>query len=250
MKERLLTCFLLSLLGVGCATPDSEMHALSSVDRKACPSLGSDQELVINVSGELVAEGRLHAALAHLESLPADSPEVRLRKARILRLLGDSRAESLYSGLLGGCMNAQAHHGLGQIAAAKGNYSEARGYLDVAARMTPTDAAVRNDLGLVLLHLRLLSQARFELLTALELDQAGTEPLDNLLTLMLYQDQWQEAGELVQRRALSPQQFQAAEARARALKQEDLYRAYGETSSPRQSEDGSAIQVRPFIDVP
>lgn len=246
-----VACLLAVSLLSGCAGTGEHLPLATIAQRGgACPSLSADQELVLSLSAELIAEGRLHAALANLESVPGDLPEVRLRKARILRLLADPRAEPLYSGLLGGCLNAQAHHGLGQIAAARGNYPEARGYLDVAAKLSPTDAAVRNDLGLVLLHLRQLNQARFELLTALELDQAGAQPLDNLLTLLLYQDQWQEAAELVRRRGLSPQQFQAAEERSRALKQEDLARAYGDTSPPAQVEDASWIKVRPATAVP
>lgn len=212
------------LLGAGCSTvpaPDSSLYA-GSMEREPrqvgrCPPLEADQELVISLSGEMVAEGRLHAALANLESLPPRSPEVRLRKARILRLLSDDRAEPLFSSLLNGCLNAEAHHGLGQIAAARGEYSRARDYLDLAARLAPADDAIRNDRGLVLMHLGDLTQARFELLTAVELDPANEQSLDNLLTLLIYADQWQEAGELVRHRKIPPERFQKAEQRARQM---------------------------------
>ena len=64
-------------------------------------------------------DGKLHASLANLQSLPDNIADVRLRKAKVYRLLGRSEAEPLYRSLLGSCLAAEAEHGLGQLAAAK-----------------------------------------------------------------------------------------------------------------------------------
>ena len=186
-----------------------------------CMLLNDDQQLVVNLSREMVAESRLHAALANLETLPHDIDEVRLHKARILRQLGDSRAGGLYESLMGGCFVAEGHHGLGQLAAQDMRYDEAESHLRKAAQLIPVNSAMRNDLGLVYLNLRRLEDAQFELLTAIELDPLADEPVDNLLTLLIYQDQWQQAGAFVKKLSLPPDRFQQAETRARAMRLQD-----------------------------
>ncbi len=188
-----------------------------------CTSLNDDQQLVVNVSGEMAAEGRLHAALANLETLPHGSDEVRLHKAQILRQLADPRARRLYESLMGGCFVAEAHHGLGHLAVQEERYEKAENHLRKAARLAPVNSAMRNDLGLVYLHLRRLKAAQFELFTAIQLDSVAVEPVDNLLTLLAYQERWQQAGAFVKKFAVSPDRFKQAKLRARTMKQEDLH---------------------------
>jgi Flp pilus assembly protein TadD len=215
---RLCWIALIAAALAACSSQPAGQRAAAVNTAASCSRLDNDQELVVNVSQELVQDGRLHAALANLESLPENLPAVRLHKARILRVLGDRRAEGMYRSLLDTCLVAAGHHGLGQIAAADGRYQEAFEQLRTAAHLTPADGLVRNDLGLVLMHLGRLSEARFELITAVELNDANPQPLENLLTLLIYQDRWQEAGELVKKKGLPPEHFQLAEERARKLR--------------------------------
>jgi len=63
-----------------------------------------------------------------------------------------------------------------------------------------------------------LDQARFQFLTAMELKQSDTLAALNLVTLLIYQDNWKQAAELVSRTGLSPQQVAEAQARAQHLK--------------------------------
>ena len=183
-----------------------------------CAPYTSEQGLLVNLAQELVAEGRLHAALANLEQLPVGNPDVQLRMAQILRHIDPQRAKVLLRGLLNGpCFEAAANHGLGQIAAAEGYHREAQGHLRVAAKLSPADQAIRNDLGLVYLHLGRVEEARFELMTALELGDNDKQAAQNLLALLLYQDKWEQASALIEGRKLSPQQFETAQALARQL---------------------------------
>jgi len=177
-----------------------------------------EQDLALSLAQEMASEGRLHAALAHLQRLPHDSPEVRLRKARVLRSLGREEARAQYQSLLSTCLAAAGEHGLGQLAAARGDQVEARERLERAAHMEPTDARVRNDLGVIYLRQGRTEDARFEFLTALELDQKSQVAALNLLTLLFYADQWQPAAELISRQGFSADQVRKAEARARNLK--------------------------------
>ncbi|WP_222833735.1 hypothetical protein [Pseudomonas sp. SC3(2021)] len=208
------TCLL--LLG-GCAnTGQTPWAALSS--NASCGQLSSEQQLSLNLADDMVKDGKLHASLANLQSLPDNLADVRLRKARVYRLLGRSEAEPLYRGLLGSCLAAEAEHGLGQLAAAKANYGQAQAHLQRAARLAPTDEKIRNDLGVVYLNQLRIEDARFEFLTAMELKQSDQLAALNLVTLLLYQDDWNRAGELVSRLGLSPEQFSEAQRRAEQLK--------------------------------
>lgn len=204
------------LLLSGCAGQNG-VPWLAQSTPGACARPDSSQELGLNMADELLADGRPHASLAHLEEMPDSLIQVRVRKAKVLRLLGSSEAEPLYRGLLGTCMGAEAEHGLGQLAADRGDKVLARQHLMRAARLAPTDEKIRNDLGVVYLEQGELEKARFEFLTAIELKDDRLAAV-NLVTLLLYQDKWQQAADLVSRLGLSAAQFSEAQARAEQLK--------------------------------
>ena len=173
----------LLLLG-GCATNgQTPWGALTGTGSGAKPS--SDQELSLNLADEMAGDGKLHASLANLQSLPANLPQVRLRQAKAYRLLGRSEAEPLYRSLLGTCMAAEGEHGLGQIASAKGDNGQAVAHLQRAARLAPTDEKIRNDLGVVYLNQLRLEDARFEFMTAMELKQSDPLAAVDLVTLWI-----------------------------------------------------------------
>ncbi|WAH58182.1 tetratricopeptide repeat protein [Pseudomonas silvicola] len=216
MKALLLATLLLAL--TGCAADGRiDWQALNGKPGE-CPKPTPEQELSLNLADDMANEGRLHASLANLEGLPASLVQVRLRKARVLRQLGRSDAEPLYRGLLGTCLAAEGEHGLGQLAAARGDNGLAMSHLQRAARLSPTDDKIRNDLGVVYLNQLRLDDARFEFLTAMELKQEDPLAASNLVTLLLYQDNWKQAAELVSRAHLTPDQVNAAQARAEKLK--------------------------------
>lgn len=216
--KAVLVVMSLVLLG-GCATGGGAPWLALASSNASCAKPDSAQELALSMADEMLGEGRPHASLAHLEALPVDMAQVRLRKAKVLRLLGRSEAEPLYRSLLGGCLAAEAEHGLGQLAAARGDNFQAQRYLLRAVRLAPTDEKVRNDLGVVYLNLGNLEQARFEFLTAIELKDNNTLAAVNLVSLLLYQDKWQQAADLVSRLNLTPTQFSQARSRAEQLKQ-------------------------------
>lgn len=206
----------LLLLG-GCATNGQTPWAALTAPG-TCPKPGADQELSLNLADEMANDGKLHASLANLQSLPANLPQVRLRQAKAYRLLGRSEAEPLYRSLLGTCMAAEGEHGLGQLASAKGDNGQAMSHLQRAARLAPTDEKIRNDLGVVYLNQLRLEDARFEFMTAMELKQSDTLAAINLVTLLIYQDNWTQAAQLVTQMGLSPEQVTDAQARAEKLK--------------------------------
>ena len=202
----------------GCATGGASNPPWLAMTDSSCTKLSGDQELSMNLADDMAKEGKLHASLANLQSLPQRYGQVQLRKARIYRQLGRSEAEPLYRGLLGTCLAAEGEHGLGQLAVGRGDNAQALAYLERAAQMAPTDDKIRNDLGVVYLNLLRVDDARFEFLTALELKQDDSLAALNLVTLLIYQDNWKQAAELVSRAGLTPEQVNDAQARAQALK--------------------------------
>ncbi|MDD2223730.1 MAG: tetratricopeptide repeat protein [Pseudomonas sp.] len=218
---------------VGCAGQASSPWLIKRENSKpkSCQPLTSDQELVLSFSQEVASTGRLHAALANLERLPANLPEARLRKAQLLRMLGRSEAEQLYADLVNTCLVADAHHGLGQIEVARKNYSQALEHLRIATSLSPANDAMRNDLGIAYLNLRLLPEAQFELMTAMELNETDTRAAQNMLTLLIYQDKWQNAKDLVASKKLTTAQFRAAEKRARILLAENAEQQAAESQA-------------------
>ncbi|WP_323167002.1 MULTISPECIES: tetratricopeptide repeat protein [Pseudomonas] len=205
------------LLLSGCVT-DGQAPWTSLLSPSSCSKLTSEQELSLNLADDLASDGKLHASLANLQSLPDNLSEVRLRKAKVYRLLGRSEAEPLYRSLLGGCLTAQAEHGLGQVYAARGDNGQAQAHLQRAARLAPTDEKIRNDLGVVYLNQLRLNEAKFEFLTAIELSQNNQLATLNMVTLLLYQNDWPQAAEIVSRSKLTPEQFTEAQQRAEKLK--------------------------------
>jgi len=169
MKTLMVACSLLLLSG--CAS-NGQLPWAGFSAQGSCAKPNSDQELSLNLADDMANEGKLHASLANLQNLPDNLPQVRQRQAKVYRLLGRSEAEPLYRSLLGTCMAAEGEHGLGQLAAARGDNGQAMAHLQRAARMSPTDEKIRNDLGVVYLNQRRLEDARFEFLTAMELKQS------------------------------------------------------------------------------
>ncbi|MCF5051582.1 tetratricopeptide repeat protein [Pseudomonas syringae] len=214
--KALIAGLALLMLG-GCATNgQSPWAALTSPG--SCTKPSSEQELALNLADDMANEGKLHASLANLQNLPDGLPQVRQRKARAYRLLGRSEAEPLYRSLLGTCMTAQGEHGLGQLAAAKGDNAQAMAHMQQAARLAPTDEKIRNDLGVVYLNQLRLEDARFEFMTAIELKQNDPLAAVNLVTLLIYQGDWGQAAKVVSQLGLSPEQVIDAQTRAVKLK--------------------------------
>ncbi|AZC52654.1 Flp pilus assembly protein TadD [Pseudomonas chlororaphis subsp. piscium] len=202
----------LLMLG-GCAT-----NGGGAWSKQACSKLDSDQELSLSLADDMIGEGKLHAGLANLQRLPNDLAQVRMRKAKIYRQLGQSEAEPLYRSLLSTCLAAEGEHGLGQLAASRNDNALALEHLTRAARLSPTDEKIRNDLGVVYLNQGNTNQARFEFLTAMELKQDNQLATLNLVTLLIYQGNWKQASDLVNRAGLKPEQVTSAKERAEKLR--------------------------------
>jgi Flp pilus assembly protein TadD len=237
MMKAMIAGLSLLLLG-GCAT-NSQAPWSALTNTASCGKLGADEQLSMNLADDMAKDGKLHASLANLQRLPDNLADVRLRKAKVYRLLGRSEAEPLYRSLVGTCLAAEAEQGLGQLAAARGDNGQAQTHLQRAAQLAPTDEKIRNDLGVVYLNQRRIEDARFEFLTAMELKQSDQLAALNLVTLLIYQDDWSRAAELVSRLGLSPAQVTEAQERAQKLKAPDK-------TGPIATNQVAAVTVAPL----
>lgn len=165
----------------------------------------------------MIERGQLHAALAHLESLPAKDaalPAPRLATAEALRRLGRfAEAERGFRELLDTPRAAEAHRGLGLLEAARGDVGAAVVSLERARAVRPTDARIRNDLGYALLLAGRLGEAESELRTAVELgdDQRAVR---NLVLLLFVRAEEGAALALAERSGLSSGSIGRIRARA------------------------------------
>jgi Flp pilus assembly protein TadD len=146
------------------------------------------ETLYLSIIGELVINGKHHAALAHVasfEMLYGRKPRSVLLSADAwlaLRELG--KAEEAYSALLDGTLSGEAFNGLGHVAAARANLPAAAKHFESAVRVQPTNVRFLTGLGTTLSALERYDEAEFALRQAFELapgDDAVKSSLQEML---------------------------------------------------------------------
>lgn len=134
---------------------------------------------------KLLDGGHPYAALAHLDAASLRGPAATHLRADILRRMGRlTEARARYEELLGTCMAGAGHHGLGLLAGQEGRLADSVEHLRQARHAQPAEARVRSDLGYALMLSNELEAARFEFLTALDLDPEDRRAALNLILLL------------------------------------------------------------------
>ncbi len=179
----------------GCAldqvrdTPSTATTPAAPTLSATCPKLDAAVDVQLGLVRQMLDQDRAYAGLAHLAALdPAvqASPQARYLQAELLRQTGRAQeAKRDYEGLLASCIAGYGHHGLGLLAADQ-DLPRAIVELREAARYSPTDPRVRNDLGYALLLSHDAPAARREFMTAVELGDYKQRAALNLVLLMLY----------------------------------------------------------------
>lgn len=158
------------------------------------PPPASESALYLDAVRGLIAQEQYYAAVAHIEEdrrLYGDTPELRLLEADARRNLRQNRtSEALYQSVLRAAANGplagKARHGLGLLYAGT-DLNAALRELREAARLKPTDATIRSDLGYALMKARRYPEARVELATAYELAPDNLAARNNLVILLYVQ---------------------------------------------------------------
>lgn len=178
-----------ALLVAGCAMPRRVDEPVAAPRHASAGSAEVDRQLYGDLIRTMLDEGQYYAALAHVQqrqrSGGGDRTELRFLEAEARRALGQVQAaDALYRGLLKTRFASRSYHGLGLLHASR-DLIAAIGYLQEAARLAPTDAEVRNDLGYALLQARRDDAAMLELATAVELAPESAKARNNLMLLLI-----------------------------------------------------------------
>ncbi|MEX1200225.1 MAG: hypothetical protein WEB02_05490 [Methylophaga sp.] len=207
------------LLNACVAIAPGETSYSANSKQTACGNPPSnDTALRLDMVQQLMADGRMHAALAHLDELDSDATQATYLRAEILRQSDRSeQAKRLYQQLTNSCFAGQGHHGLGLIAGRNQQLAEAELQLAKAAELLPVNARIRNDYGYALLITGKFDSARHEFLTAMQLDDANRLAETNMVILLFLQDQPEKARSFANKLNMDSQTLADLQLQAKAL---------------------------------
>lgn len=165
-----------------------------------------DKDVYLQLIRKMQQQGAYYASLAHIDAYRlryGDSPELRQLQADALRETGQGDAAvPIYRSLLHGDQAAAAWHGLGLIAAAANQQTEAEQDLARAVQLEPINAAWLSDLGYARLRAGQVAAAREPLSMAAQLAPDDIKAVSNLALWAILDNQPQTADGLMQRAQL------------------------------------------------
>jgi Flp pilus assembly protein TadD len=154
------------------------------------------------------AQGLYYASLAHIDAYDRQygaSPDSILLRADALRATDQPAASAAaYRQLMATPLAARAYRGLGLLAGASGDFSDAAAQLAHAAQLAPTDAATLSDLGYARLRAGDIEGARVPLLKAAELDSRNPKIVGNVVLYLSVAGQRKRAEALMNEQKLPP----------------------------------------------
>jgi Flp pilus assembly protein TadD len=206
------TCAAAAALALaGCAGPKDQYAASTDAQQRMAAEAAADTRAGANVDTQatylklveqMQKEDLWFASLAHIDALEQRwgvTPESTRTRAEALRQTGQAAAaEATYKRLLSTPLASAGYRGLGLLAGARGNYSEAVQLLVQAQRRTPTDALLLSDLGYAYLGAGQVQEARLPLMQALQLRPDSTQALANLALYLEVTNQRDQAAALME----------------------------------------------------
>lgn len=169
-------------------TNTKPVRQIKATTDKPCTEMSSEDSTKLGLIRQILAEGKPHAAIAHLDATKIKHEQAELLRANALRQTGRvSQAQTIYEQLANSCVSGQAYRGLGLIASNAGHVQESLGYLEAASLALPTEHTIRNDYGFVLMQSGNYEVALHEFLTALELVPDYRQAANNLVLLLYRQ---------------------------------------------------------------
>lgn len=189
----------------GCALQQPNFNSNNPLEVAQGPE--QTAEIHTDLVRGMLAQGKYYAALAHLDELNrkmGQRDEFSYLRAEALAELGrQSEAEKVYKGLLRGKFAAEAYHGLALINA-DSDPALSMSYFQKAAKLRPTSATIRNDLGYALLLAGRRDESRIQFATAFELAPDDPKGRNNHIMMLLIDGREKNAMALAHQYGLSP----------------------------------------------
>lgn len=239
-----------SLAITGCANTKDQYAASADAQQRAAAEASADTKagMAIDSKGtylklvdQMQKEGLWFASLAHIDALEQRwgvSPESTRMRADALRQTGQAALSAdAYKRLMGTALESAGFRGLGLLAGARGNYTEAAQLLRQAQRQTPTDALLLSDLGYASLRAGQIEEARLPLMQALQLQPDSAQAQSNLALYFEVTGQGNEANSLMESSRLT------AAARTAVRDAAEQLRA-GRGNAPTEDRVSSATVLR------
>lgn len=219
----------------------------ADVAKKHAPT---EPEVVMAMIRESQDQQRYFASLAYIDAYTqqfGSNVELAALRANALRMTDQTtQSEAAYQALLKTNEAATGWHGLGLLAAANSNYTQAADHLAKAATLRPTNAEYLNDLGYARLQAGDINGARLPLGQAAELAPANNKILANLALLLLVQDQSAQAHAVMDRAGLS-QQAQAQVQKLAADWHSRPTRAHTRDNTTKNAVTTTNTVIRPVV---
>jgi tetratricopeptide (TPR) repeat protein len=186
MRTTRTLILLASLATAGC---ESLNVGESAADAGTVQTDERSEALYLSVIGELVANEKHHAALAHIasfERLYGPTPRSALLSGDAWLELGQpGKAEEAYRTLLDGPLAGDGMHGLGRVALDRGDRTSAVAHFQAAVRDQPTNVRFLRELGATLSKLGRYDEAEFSLRQAFELAPGDETVRKDLLEMLI-----------------------------------------------------------------
>lgn len=247
MHKSMAFCALLTaatglLLG-GCATTDGygAMHtpAARMAAAQSLPTAADDQVMYLRLIDKMQKRGSYYASLAHIDAYEKRygmTPRLAILRADALRETNQpDAAAAIYREQRQGPEAAAAWHGLGLVAAARGQYTQAAKDLAQAVQRAPINATYLGDLGYARLQTGDLTGARAPLAKAAELQPDNDKTVANLALLLMAQGHTDTAQSMMDRAKLPSASRRAVWDQAAQLRRQQRSNA---RTTPRQTHPG------------
>lgn len=148
--------------------------------------IAPEEKVELEMVDTLTSRARPYAALAQLQKTQQQNIEYWLRYGQLQAKTEQlPRARAVFETLVARCDTGEARHGLGMVMVKQNELQRGMQELQRAARMLPASAAVRNDYGYALMMAGEYGAARFELITALELENGSGRARQNLAAAVI-----------------------------------------------------------------
>jgi Flp pilus assembly protein TadD len=157
----------------GAAEQMAQRSAAESQAGEAAQAPADSRETYLGLVAQMQRDGLWFASLAHLDALEkrwgVAPASVRLRADALRRTDQPDAAREAYGRLIGTPFEGAGYHGLGLIAASRGEDAESVRLLSMARQIDPTHGALLNDLGYAHLRAGRIAEARVPLMQAMQL---------------------------------------------------------------------------------